>query len=286
MTESVTPERLVATLKSLVQESSADPLGGGAGPVRSALQSSIVAQPAAQRLEFLQQVCQYLLREIPVTDAPMAARPAAVRAAVRPAVVPTPQTSADAREVGETFRAAAMAGALGIRDPGEVDPQRLQELAEMWQAFTLAVDNAVRTIWREIAKHASEEQAARAPAPAAISNVAASYVRGDGRVSREEVERQLDLLRRLISSILMGLAEAGKQRAQEQVRIFGPDSIKKTVRASRHKNLEAECWRQYEMLVKSHHAADIQAVFAGIQSRLADYVIQTLAVATGANSRG
>ena len=156
----------------------------------------------------------------------------------------------------------------------------------MWQAFTIAVDNAVRTIWREIAKHASEEQAARAPAPAAISATAASFVRGDARVDREEVERQLDLLRRLISSILMGLADASKQRAQEHVRIFGPDQIKNSVRAAKHKNLEAECWRQYETLVKSHHAADIQAVFAGIQNRLADYVIQTLAVATGATTRG
>lgn len=168
----------------------------------------------------------------------------------------------------------AFSEALGV--PADaIDERRLLELAREWMQFTLAVDAAVRTIWREISKHASSEALSSAPAPAAIRTVSASFLKGGGAGS-EEARRQLDLLRRLISGMLMGLADAAKQHAQRHARIFSPDAIRSTQPGKRTPSREAAYWNQYEQLVEAHHAADVQAIFGTIQGRLAEYVIETL----------
>jgi len=178
----------------------------------------------------------------------------------------------------------AFTDALGV--PVEsIEEERLLELAANWMQFTLAVDAAVRTIWREISKHAPSSEMGSVPAPAAIRTVSAGFLDGSG-AGAEEVRRHLDLLRRLISGMLMGLADAAKQHAQGQVRIFSPDAIRSTVPGKRNAAREAAYWKQYETLVESHHAADVQAVFGAIQRRLAEYVIETLNASAGSASRG
>ncbi|MFG0274963.1 MAG: hypothetical protein ACF8QF_07895 [Phycisphaerales bacterium] len=175
--------------------------------------------------------------------------------------------------------------ALGV--PVEaIDEHRLIQLAATWMQFTLAVDAAVRTIWRELAKHAQSHDGAKAPAPVAIRTVSAAFLSGQGDTGPDEVRRQLDLLRRLISGMLMGLADAAKQHAQGHVRIFSPDAIRSSLPGKRNATREAAYWNQYETLVESHHAADVQAVFGEIQRRLAEYVIETLNASAGSTARG
>jgi len=168
--------------------------------------------------------------------------------------------------------ASAPVGGAGAE---AIDERRLLELSREWMQFTLAVDAAVRTIWREISKHASSEALSSAPAPAAIRTVSASFLR-EGGAGSEEARRQLDLLRRLISGMLMGLADAAKQHAQRHARIFSPDAIRSTQPGKRTPSREAAYWNQYEQLVEAHHAVDVQAIFGTIQGRLAEYVIETL----------
>lgn len=175
--------------------------------------------------------------------------------------------------------------ALGV--PVEaIDEGRLIQLAATWMQFTLAVDAAVRTIWRELAKHAPSTDGAKTPAPAAIRTVSAAFLSGQGDTGPDEVRRQLDLLRRLISGMLMGLADAAKQHAQGHVRIFSPEAIRSSQPGKRSAAREAAYWNQYETLVESHHAADVQAVFGEIQRRLAEYVIETLNASAGSTARG
>jgi hypothetical protein len=174
--------------------------------------------------------------------------------------------------------------ALGV-PPEAIEEERLLELAANWMQFTLAIDAAVRTIWREISKHVPSAELASVPAPAAIRTISAGFLSGSG-AGAEEVRRHLDLLRRLISGMLMGLADAAKQHAQGQVRIFSPEAIRSTVPGKRNAAREAAYWKQYETLVESHHAADVQAVFGAIQRRLAEYVIETLSASAGSASRG
>lgn len=202
-----------------------------------------------------------------------------------PVAPPTPAPAPAPARAGGAPSLKEFADALGAPE-GAIDPDRLIQLAATWMQFTLAVDAAVRTIWREIAKHATASENATIPAPAAIRTASAAYLTASADGPPDEVRRQLDLLRRLISGMLMGLADAAKQHAQGQIRILSPEAIKSTLPGKRSAAREAAYWNQYETLVESHHAADVQAIFGAIQRRLADYVIETLSASAGSASRG
>jgi hypothetical protein len=202
-----------------------------------------------------------------------------------PATTPVPSRSPAPAKPPAGVNLQEFTDALGV-PVDAIDEGRLLQLAATWMQFTLAVDAAVRTIWRELAKHAPSTDGAKTPAPAAIRTVSAAFLAGHGDTGPDEVRRQLDLLRRLISGMLMGLADAAKQHAQGHVRIFSPEAIRSSMPGKRSAAREAAYWNQYETLVESHHAADVQAVFGEIQRRLAEYVIETLNASAGSTARG
>lgn len=143
---------------------------------------------------------------------------------------------------------AALAGAVGSKDAAPLSPARAAELAELLVQFTLVLDQLAWRIWRDLAPASSLKR------PPAFKSDLAKFLSADPAVSREQVQEQLDRLRKVLAGLTSAAPKAGEIFASRHVQRLGPASVEAAaVRGTMPvigDRKETACWRKFQELAK------------------------------------
>lgn len=192
------------------------------------------------------------LRAAGLAPAAPSAPAAAPREPAVPAAPGAPVPASAAAELKKT---------LGLSGDAPLDSGRVTELAAVLAEFTLKLEPWACTYWRDVAPDAKNQ------VYQSLNKDLAKFMQGDEKTPRETVAKSAYRLRSLISLLMKGVTEAGKQFARDHMNRFSVEEISKaagpgTLMTSK----DVLCWKQY---VRQMDGVDASAIEKRLKSLLA-----------------
>jgi hypothetical protein len=150
---------------------------------------------------------------------------------------------------------------LGLKAEDPVDSERLTEVAAVLVEFTLKLEPWAVTYWKDIAPDAKNQ------VYQTLNKDLPRFVSGDGQLTREAIARSAYRLRSLISLLMKGVTEAGRQFARDHLARFSVEEISRaagpgTLMTSK----DVLCWKQY---VRQMEGVDAVAIEKRLKSLIA-----------------
>ncbi len=204
-------------------------------PSAAQLVTEIVALPADVQQQVLQGLEQHGL----------AAPPAATAA-------PTPDAAAQ-----DLMREMGLA---------ELDPERVFVLFQRLAQFIKSFERVTWSTWRLIAPRSSIKRTA------ASADMISAFVSGQGDTTLEDVDSNLELLRKLAAALVASISQIGQRITQEYFARMSPKEIETLIGVEKGGLLtsrEVRCWRKYEELAGTF---DEMAFEQEVKSMIAAYV--------------
>ncbi|MCE7973167.1 MAG: hypothetical protein DYG92_02405 [Leptolyngbya sp. PLA1] len=172
------------------------------------------------------------------------ARPTAAAAAPAPAG-PSGTVSASG--------AADLRKQLGMPADAPIDAARAVELAAVLAEFVLKLEPYACMFWKDIAPDAKNQ------VYQTLNRDLGKFMAGDEKVNREAVAKGVFNLRSLVSLLLKGVSDAGKQFSRDHISRFSVDEISKaagpgTLMTSK----DVLCWKQYVRQMEGVDAASLE----------------------------
>lgn len=135
--------------------------------------------------------------------------------------------------------------ALGVPGEATLDPVRVIELASVLTEFVVKLEPWACQYWKDIAPDARTE------VPPTVSRTLSKFASGgDEKANKDAVARETYRLRSLVSLLMKGVREAGKQYARDHMTRFGVDAITKDSKASFTKGQATANWETYVRLME------------------------------------
>ncbi len=172
------------------------------------------------------------------------ARPTAAGAGPAPAG-PTGSVSASG--------AADLRKQLGMPADAPIDAARAVELAAVLAEFVLKLEPYACMFWKDIAPDAKNQ------VYQTLNRDLGKFMVGDEKTNREAVAKGVFNLRSLVSLLLKGVSDAGKQFSRDHISRFSVDEISKaagpgTLMTSK----DVLCWKQYVRQMEGVDAASLE----------------------------
>ena len=169
---------------------------------------------------------------------------------------------------------AELKRALGVSADSNLDGVRVVELASMLTEFVVKLEPWACQYWKDMAPDARNE------VPPTLARTLGKYASNtDEKVTKEVVARETYRLRSLVSLLMKGVREAGKQYARDHLTRFGLDPIVKESKAGFAQPKASANWEQYvklmegvdanwiEQRIKKLIASDVDAGLSAVVSK-------------------
>lgn len=179
----------------------------------------------------------------------------------------TPEVRSKPTYVGESVAAPAVSAApvsasaaanelrkaIGVMPEAPLDQGRVLEMAAILAEFTLRLEPWACTYWKDIAPDA------KATVFQTLNKDLARYATGDEKITKLQLSNNVYNLRSLISLLMKGVVEAGKQFARDHLQRFSVEEIRKAAGpGSLVTSEDVKCWRQYVKLMEGTDPAAIE----------------------------
>ena len=181
------------------------------------------------------------------------AAPAEVKAKPTYVGEPVEAPVAAAAPVSASAAANELRKAIGVMPEAPLDQGRVLEMAAILAEFTLRLEPWACTYWKDIAPDA------KATVFQTLNKDLARYATGDEKVTKMQLANNVYNLRSLISLLMKGVVEAGKQFARDHLQRFSVEEIRKAAGpGSLVTSEDVKCWRQYAKLMEGTDTASIE----------------------------
>ncbi|MDB6066614.1 MAG: hypothetical protein JWR26_2822 [Pedosphaera sp.] len=173
----------------------------------------------------------------------------------------SPETKAEfTRKLQQAGLAAAAAGGglpelppelqkkLGLPPGKQIDPERTLKMIVALSEFSLALDQLVWALWKQMAPKSTIRKEVE------FSKLAGPYLAGDPEVSTQLLAQPLERTRKLIAGLLGAIGRAGSIYGKKHVARFAPEVIEDWAKIEKKwsESLELVCWRKYVQHAKEH----------------------------------
>lgn len=166
---------------------------------------------------------------------------------------PVAAPAAAAAPVSASAAAAELRKAIGAMPEAPLDQGRVLEMATILAEFTLRLEPWACTYWKDIAPDA------KSTVFQTLNKDLARYATGDEKITKMQLSNNVYNLRSLISLLMKGVVEAGKQFGRDHLQKFSVEEIKKAAGpGSLVTSEDVKCWRQYVKLMEGTDAAVIE----------------------------
>jgi hypothetical protein len=137
---------------------------------------------------------------------------------------------------------------LGISAGKQLDPERALKMLVALSEFSLALDQLVWALWRQMAPKSNIRKEIE------FSKLAGPYLGGDPEVSTQLLIQPLERTRKLIAGLLGAIGRAGSTYSKKHVARFAPEVIEDWAKMEKKwsESLEQVCWRKYVQHAKDH----------------------------------
>lgn len=144
--------------------------------------------------------------------------------------------------------------ALAIPTAQGVNPQRAAELAALLAEFAVRIEPWACQYWRDLAPDAKNLIAPT------LGKDMARYASGDDKLSRDVIADDLYNLRSVVSLLMKGVVEAGRQFGRDHVTRFSVDSVLEEAKRVKTftQSVEAAAWAVYVRRMQGVDAADME----------------------------
>lgn len=166
--------------------------------------------------------------------------------------------------------AEALAGQLGLGGAENVTSARALAAMDLLVTGIMDLDRMAYTTWREIAPRE------RLKDPTRLKNSLAKWFSGDPDVSRSEIAESLDLVRRMVASMILAIRNAPREWAHNHLATYSVTAIDDFAKIEKGKFLEAhevKCWKKYRELAEG---MDELSVSREILQTVAEYASRIL----------
>jgi hypothetical protein len=135
-----------------------------------------------------------------------------------------------------------------------VNPQRAAELSALLAEFAVRIEPWACQYWRDLAPDAKNLIAPT------LGKDMARYASGDDRLSRDVIADDLYNLRSVVSLLMKGVVEAGRQFGRDHVTRFSVDSVLEEAKRVKTftQSVEAAAWAVYVRRMQGVDAADME----------------------------
>lgn len=135
--------------------------------------------------------------------------------------------------------------ALGVPGDATLDSARVVELASILTEFVVKLEPWACQYWKDIAPDARTE------VPPTVARTLSKFAAGgDEKANKDALARETYRLRSLVSLLMKGVREAGKQYGRDHISRFGVDAITKDSKASFTKGQATANWETYVRLME------------------------------------
>ncbi len=149
--------------------------------------------------------------------------------------------------------AAELRKTLGLGADAGLDSGKVTELAAVLAEFTLKLEPWACTYWRDVAPDAKNQ------VYQSLNKDLAKFLQGDEKTPREAIAKSAYRLRSLISLLMKGVTEAGKQFARDHMNRFSVEEISKAAGSGTlMTSKDVLCWKQYLRQMEGVDAAGIE----------------------------
>lgn len=142
---------------------------------------------------------------------------------------------------------------IGVPADANVDPARLLEVASLLAEFTLKLEPWACSYWRDLAPEAKNSiyQTLNKDLP--------RYASGDDKLTKEAMAKNIYKLRSLVSLLMKGVMEAGKQFARDHLGRYSLEAVGSSAAKGGAFKSQAVCnWEQYVKLMDGVDSAAIE----------------------------
>jgi hypothetical protein len=152
---------------------------------------------------------------------------------------------------------------LGLDASRSFSTDRVAKTLAMLLDTTLALDQLVWTLWKQIAPRSVVRREAD------FAKLSGEFLAGSNEVSAAQVIQTLERTRKLVASLLGAIGRAGAAYARERARLFDPDAIQASAGPEKkwNESMEFASWRKYVQLCKEYGAEPV--IEKGIQEAIA-----------------
>lgn len=162
---------------------------------------------------------------------------------------------------GATGAAAELRKQVGLPAEAPLDGTRVTEVAAILAEFTLRLEPWACSYWRDMAPDAKNQIFP------ALKTELPKFMLGDEKVSREVVAKSAYRLRSLISLLMKGVTEGGRQYAREHLSVFSVEAIGKAAGSGTiMESKDVKNWKQY---VRQMEGVDASTIEKKIKSLIA-----------------
>ncbi len=151
-----------------------------------------------------------------------------------------------------TAQIAEFKKVVGLPAETEVNAARVVEVATLLAEFTLKLEPWACSYWRDLAPDAKNN------VYQVLNKDLPRFAAGDEKVGKEAMHKTVYKLRSLVSLLMKGVMEAGKQFSRDHLSRYSLDAIKEAAPRETFKSDEYRCWKQYERLMEGVDAAAIE----------------------------
>jgi hypothetical protein len=142
--------------------------------------------------------------------------------------------------------------ALQIPADQDVSAARVVETASILAEFLLKLEPWACTYWRDLAPDAKNTVFQT------LNKELPRFVSGDEKVTKEVIQKSAYRLRSLVSLLMKGVMEAGRQFARDHLTKYSMDAIKQAAPREMFKADEYRYWKQYERLMEGVDGSSIE----------------------------
>jgi hypothetical protein len=188
-------------------------------------------------------------------------QPGAPAPAATPAPAPAAAPAATVTGAVGASSASELRRHLGLPADVPIDAWRVTDVAAMLAEFTLKLEPYACMFWKDIAPEAKNQ------VYQTLNKDLGKYMQGDEKVTREVLARGVYNLRSLVSLLLKGVVDAGKQFSRDHLSRFSVEEISKAAGpGSLMTSKDVLCWKQY---VRQMEGMDAQAIEKRLKSLIA-----------------
>lgn len=149
--------------------------------------------------------------------------------------------------------AGEMKKVLGLPPDATLDAARVAEITSMLSEFVIKLEPWAVQFWREVAPDAKNAYYQ------VLNKELGKYMARDESVSKEQVSDAVYDLRSLVSLMLKGIAEAGKQFSRDHMQRYSVDVITRDSPAGSFvTSKDVQCWKHYQKLMEGVDGAAIE----------------------------
>lgn len=162
---------------------------------------------------------------------------------------------------------------VGLTSADHLDILRLMELFTVYHDVICSIQPVMRETWKAVA------QGSRAGLQSGpqLKRLASRFVAGDETANGEQLEQELQLVRKVAAGLIAAIGHVGRNFANGRLSLLSPGQIQQLVLAEGGRSLfggmDAKCWTKYCELAAQMDAATVERE---IMSAIGDYAAQVV----------